>query len=440
MPIIVVVCFLALCLIGSPARAGQAMTLAQCLEKGLEKNATLEASRLRTETANRDVKVARADFFPAFTSSYSSSRIDSISAQGPTDTDYLNQKVQSANIKLTQILYAGSRIVNAHDKAKLLEQAAQAEREAVKLELIFNIETTFYKLMKAKQDVIVASESVARLRESVRAAEAFFFKELVPKVDLLSAQVDLADAENQLGVAQNNENRQRVALFALMNLPQDPEMDFIEENKLTVGTQPTFEDCYHYALDHRPDIQTLKHQREAVGKQESIALGKYLPVVQLEAGYYDQSRDYSELGVAGLSTFDRDQTNTYWMAGITVSWSLFDGGRSWYESEKNDLEAQRFGALIQEAYNTIATGIRQALYSMIEAEQRMNVSAGALAAARENYIAEENRLKAGVSTITALLDAQNRLVRSQVNQSNATLDYQLAQSELKFMTGGKKSW
>ena len=222
------------------------MTLEQCLQTGLANNATLEASRLRTESADRDIKVARADYFPALTSSASYNRIDSKSAQGPTDTDYINQKVQSANIKLTQILYAGSRIVNNHDKAKLLEQAAQAEQASVKLELAYKIESTFYKLMKAKQDVIVAGESVARLRESVRAAEAFFAKELVPKVDLLSARVDLADAENQQGVAQNNENRQRVALFSLMNLPPDPGLDFIDENKLVVDKRPEFEDCYKY--------------------------------------------------------------------------------------------------------------------------------------------------------------------------------------------------
>jgi len=413
------------------------MTLAQCLREGMANNPSLQATRFRTDAANRDVKVARADFFPSLTSSYSVSRINSISAEGPTDVDYVDQDTHAATVKLTQILYAGSRLVNAHDKARILEQAMQAELELARLELGYNIESTFYKVMKARQDVVTATESVTRLRESVRAAESFFQKELVPKVDLLSARVDLADAESQLGVARNNENRQRVALFALMNLPVDPEMAFIEDEHFMVRQRPTFDDCYAQALVDRPDMRSLAYQREAAFKQSAIALGKYLPVLRLEAGYYDQDRDYATLGFNGFSSFDRDQTNRYWLAGVTLSWDLFDGGRAWYENEKFDLEGRRFGALLKEAENTIATGIRKALYAMAEAEQRLGGSADALAAATENYAAEQNRLKAGVSTVTALLDAQSRLVRARVNQSNATLDYQLAQSELKFMTGNQ---
>ena len=125
------------------------------------------------------------------------------------------------------------------------------------------------------------------------------------------------------------------------------------------------------------------------------------------------------------------------MAGITLSWNLFDGGRAYYESKKYSLEAQKFNALAIDARNTISTGIRKALYSMSEAEQRLASSADALIAANENYNSEVKRLNAGISTMQTLLDAQGRLVRTQANKTNAMLDYQLAQSALKLMTGGE---
>lgn len=440
MPIIATILFLLLTCSSGQAQTVKVMTLDQCLQEGMEHNATLQAARHHADAAAQDVKAARADFLPSLSSSYTINRIDSKTASGPTDSDYLNQEIHNATIKLTQILYAGSRVVNAHDKAKLLELAAQAEQEMTRLEIAYNIETTFYKVMKAKQDVLVATEAVNRLQESVRAAESFYAKELVPKVDLLSARVDQADAESQLGVAKNNENRHRITLFALMNHPVDALVEFREEALPLRRQTRSFDDCFQYAQDHRPDLKSLHLQQAAARKQSEIALGKYLPVVQAEAGYYDQGRDYTEPGSTGFSTYDRDQTNGYWMVGVSLSWNMFDGGRAWYENEKFDLEGQRLAALVQEAQNTIGTGIRKALYSMAEAEQRIQGSAAAMAAAEENYTAEKNRLRAGVSTITALLDAQNRLVRAQVNLSTATLDYQLAQSELFFMTGSKKSW
>lgn len=425
---------------GQCAAAAHTMNLQQCLRRGLQNNATLQAARFKAEASGKDVNAARADFLPAISSSFSSSQIDSISAKGPTNDDYINQDVHSANIKLSQILYAGARLVNTHDKAKLLEQAAKAEMELSRLELTYNIESTFYKVMKAKQDVLASTEAVHRLEESAKAAEAFFSKELVPYVDVLSAKVDLADAESQLGVAKNEHNRQRMALFALMNTTMDDQVEFIDGTDFTLGTRPSFGECFKYALNHRPDLKDLEYQRQAANKDAAIALGKYLPVVRLEGGYYDYTTDYKALGTTSYGIeYDRDQRNRYWLVGVTATWDLFDGGRAWYENEKSDLQARRFGSLLQEARNTIVTGIHKALYSMAEAEQRLNGSTKALAAAQENYAAEKKRLKAGVSTITNLLDAQARLVRAQANQSNATMDYQLAQSELNFMTGGQFS-
>jgi len=73
---------------------------------------------------------------------------------------------------------------------------------------------------------------------------------------------------------------------------------------------------------------------------------------------------------------------------------------------------------------------------MSEAKQRIASSKNALNAAKEYYKREENRLLAGISTIPSLLDAQARLIRAQGNKASAILDYQLAESELKLMTGG----
>jgi outer membrane protein TolC len=301
------------------------------------------------------------------------------------------------------------------------------------LELSYNTETTFYKLMKAKEDVITATESVNRLIESVKSAEAFFKKELVPYVDVLQARVDLADAKDKLGVAKNNVNRERVVLFSLMDQPLDPGMEFSGGLNRILKETPAFETSLQYAIENRPDIKSLSYQRDIANKDAKIALGKYLPMVKFDIGYYDQDRDYEKEDV-----IDRDQRNRYWSTGITASWDMFDGGRAWYTKEKHHTEAKKINARIKEVRNMISTGIHKALYSMFEAQQRILSSVEALTAANEAYTREEMRLKAGISTIPSLLDAQGRLIRAQGNKTRAMLDYQLAVSELKFMTGEKE--
>ena len=418
--------------------AAKTMILKQCLEAGMENNPALKASRFSLDAAGHGIKEARADFLPSISSGYSINNLASVSSKGPTETEYLDQDIRTFNINMTQVLYAGSRIFNSYERAKILEQIAMAEMDLERLELAYNIEITFFTLMKAKEDVITATESVNRLTESVKAAQAFFRKELVPYVDVLQAKVDLADAKDLLGLAANNVNRERVALFSLMDQSLDENIEFIDGQYNTLKKRPSFGKSLEFALENRPDIAALNYQLAVAGKDAKIAMGKYLPMVQLDIGYYDQDRAYDKLGTTITGSYDRDQRNRYWSTGIYATWDIFDGGRAWYGKEKYNSEAEKIKSLIQETKNLISTNIRRALYSMSEAEQRIASSVDALIAANEYYEREEKRLRAGISTIPSLLDAQDRLIRAQGNKTQAILDYQLATSELKFMTGEEK--
>ncbi len=93
-------------------------------------------------------------------------------------------------------------------------------------------------------------------------------------------------------------------------------------------------------------------------------------------------------------------------------------------------------ALVREARNMLSTNIHRCLYSMLDAEQRIKSSDAAVYEANEYYASEENLLKAGLSTMPALLDAQDRLIQAQGNRNRSILDYRLAVSELKLFTGG----
>ncbi len=417
--------------------AGTHMTLEQCLKTGIENNTRLKAAKYDVKAADYDIKSVRADFFPSLSTGYATSELISEQSKGPTETDYLDQSIRQFNLKLTQLLYSGHRLSNNFDKARMNKKVVEAEAFMDQLELVYNIEITFYRLMKAKQDVIATSQAVERLAEGVRSAQAFFDGQLVPYVDVLQAQVDLADAIENLGIAKNNVNRERVALFALMNQPEDPGMGFVDDADTSPMTTviPEFSASLQQARENRPDLESLSLQRQMAEKDAAIALGRYLPSVRLDAAYNDQNRDYDALGQTGSSQFDRDQRNRYWTVGVNLSWELFDGGRAWYEKQKHLILQQKFEALINEAENEISSGIRKALLSMREAEQRRQSALKALEAANEYTALEERRLNAGISTISDFLEAQSRLIRSQGNHAQAILDFRLGQSELNLMIG-----
>jgi len=416
------------------AFTNQLMTLKDCLEYGLKNNPALKAAEFSVDSAIQNKKSVRADFLPSISSSYSLNFITSENSKGPSETDYLDQDIRNFSVRLSQVLYAGSKICNTFAKAKAQEQMYIADKELAKLELVYRIETTFFQLIKAKQDVSADTDTVKRLKESVKSADAFFQQQLVPYVDLLQAKVDLADAEQQLSMAKNSVNRIRSTLFSFMNMPNS-------ETGFTGGLdyysskyQTTYDACLKKALKNRPNLRSLKNQVIMYEKEAAISSGAYLPVIKFDAGYYDQDRDYDKLVLSYPEDYSRDQRNRYWSAGLYATWNFFDGGRAWYQKGKYNCEVKKVKELIKDAENIIKTGIRKALFSFSEAKQRIKTTSDAVIAAKEYYKREDKRLQAGIGTIPALLDAQARLTRAQGNHTQALLDYQLARAELKLMT------
>ncbi|MCG8638772.1 MAG: TolC family protein [Desulfobacterales bacterium] len=414
------------------------MTLEDCLEFALKNNPSIKAADYAVAALEENRKSVRADFLPALSSSYTFSRVSSESEKGSSvETDYLDQYARSFSITLSQTLYAGSRIVNTYDKVKIEKEKKIADKKLAQLELAFNIQNTFFKLMKAIQDVKIIADSVERLQEGVKSARAYLEKELVAYTEVLTAQVDLADAEQQLSISKNDVNRMRVTLFSLMNMPVSNTVIFTGGMGFFPEAYPSdFDRSWQVALQNRPDLESLQKEIAVAKKESEIALGSYLPLVTLNLGYHDQNRDFDEpgQGVFGQNV-DRDQRNRYWSAGVTASWEFFDGGRAWYRKTRSDIVVRQVEEMIKETQLILKEGIRKALFSISEAKLRIKDSQQAVSAATENYKVEKRRLEAGLTTIPRLLDAQVRLTRASGNHTQAMLDYQLGRSELAFMMG-----
>ena len=408
------------------------LTLDDCIRMTLEKNPTLRASQYELKAAEQDVKVARADFLPSLTASGGYAYVRSVDASGSADSDYLDQQRMDAGFSVSQTLYAGKRITNTFDRAVIRTQVMSENRDDLASRLIYRLRTRFFELMKAREDVVVAVDTVKRLEAVFTTAEAFYEKEMAPYAQVLQARVDLADARQKLGIAENTVERKRSELFALMNRPYTVGVTFSGGlHHYSIPFEMDEAACIAHGISHRSDLQSLIHQLSVVEKDAAISMGKYLPMVKLTAGFYDQDRDYDYERM-------KDQHNTYWNAGVNLSWSLFDGGRGWYEKEKHLIEKKRIEEQIHEIRATMENGIRIALFSLSEAEERIATTFEGVSAADEYLERERQRFQAGIATIASVLDAQERVTRAKGSYAQALLDYQLVRAELDYLMGGKE--
>ena len=429
------------CWILLPAAAGaeQEFTLPQAVRYGLENSSSLKAAEYRTKMADMDIKSARGDFFPQLSTGYTRSRIFSDSSEGQADTDYLDQTQDTINVGLKQILYAGSRLYNTYTAAQAEKEMYQARQEEVKSELVRNIEASFFALMKAKQDVKAAEDTVKRLESSLGQAKAYSDKQIVPYVQVLEARVELESARQELITARNQVEKEKAGLMSVMNI------DFATEVKFHGGLEyyPSdysiqYSSAWKVASENRSDLKAMEKQRQMAEKEAEKQAGYYLPTVSLSAGYYDDKRDYQDPGESFSGTYDRDQQNRYWQASVSLEWKLFDGGKSWYRRQKHLNDIKRISHDIINTENQVKSKLKQAVLAIEEARERIETAENSVEAAEEYYAREKVRFEKQVSTTPALLDAQARLTRTHSEYSKAVFDFQQAVSSLKYVMGTRR--
>ncbi|MBF0302088.1 MAG: TolC family protein [Desulfamplus sp.] len=419
----------AVCLFSGSAFAGEkVLSLNDCLKIGLESNPKLKSANFMVDSAQEDINAAKADFLPSVSAGANYNNIVSVDSSGREDLDYIDQQNTNYNIGVSQVLYAGKRLVNSRDRAIERRKMFLEEKAYTQAELIYQIKFVYFQLMKAKQDVQVGVDTVKRLEADVAAARAFYEKEMAPYAQVLQAEVDLADARQELSKINNTVDRKKSELFVLMNQPFNSDTTFSGTlDYYPKGFNMTSKQCLEQAVAHRPDLKSLSHQITMTEKDMKIAEGKYHPMLRLNAGYYDQDKDYD-------MSNSSDQRNTYWSAGVNLSWSLFDGGRGWYEKRRSQIDMKRIKEQVKDIKSRLEAGIVTALMSLSEAEGRIQATAESVKASKEYYDMENKRFQAGIATIASVLDAQVRVTRADGSYNQALLDYQLARAELDFWT------
>jgi len=420
------------------ALEGMVLDMEQAVKIGLERNPRMDAMDYGVKRSASEVRSARGGFFPRASAGYSRTRVDSIRARGPTDADYLDQTQDTWTLRVVQALYAGGTIRNAYQRAQLEEEISRLEKESEEQELIRKIQEHFLLLLKAREDRRALEDTVERLEVGLEAADAFYAVRLAPYVDVLQAEVELAEARQNLSQVKNEEMIQRTRLNALLDL--DPEHDVLYRGELKEISPVLIrlELALQTAQEQRTDLKFIERNMEIAAREKDMALGRKLPRVNLELSAVDRSRDYREKGTDMMGApLDRDQANRYWTAGISIEWNFFSGGQEYYRRQSMDYEIRRLGRILEDASTSIQTEVRTAHMRLEEARERMDSARMALSSARENYEMQKHRFKQRVGTIMELLTAQEHLTRADARLNQALLDYQLALAELYFAMGEK---
>lgn len=328
----------------------------------------------------------------------------------------------SNTLTLTLPLYSGHTLENKIEQGKLSLQVADLDVDAAKQQIKLDVITKYLTVLEYRNELDVNQESVNNYTDHLNLVQSKYDLGMVAKTDVLSSQVDLANAQDTLIQSQNNYNNAIAALNNAIGLPHETELALKEG--FTYKEYPrTMDECLAYAIAHRTELAQYKAKIASAQYDVQIAKGNKLPTVDLSV-----VQGWNDTQLPGLENSDT-------LLKLTASLNVFDSGRT----DSQIKQAEHSVAMVSDSANkerdSILLNVRQYYLSMKEAEKRIDTNKVSVNQAQENLDIEKVKYEVGVGTNLDLLDAVLALNSARKNEIQALYDYNTNKAKLEQAMG-----
>jgi len=191
-------------------------SLQDVIDMAIAANLSIKSSKEELNAALATKKQSRTGFFPTFNATYQYKRNDDDTAAKSIFTD-LNEYNFSASF--TQPLFAGFGIINQYKMAGYGLEIAEANEQFVRQNVILQARSVYFTVLKAEKLLQVTLETENQIEAQKDVAKNFYEVGMSPLNDLLQAQVELANATQEVILAKNDLEKAVSNLNILLRRP-----------------------------------------------------------------------------------------------------------------------------------------------------------------------------------------------------------------------------
>ncbi|HPX12564.1 MAG TPA: TolC family protein [Syntrophales bacterium] len=400
------------------------MTLQESIDLAKRQSVIVRSAAEGVAAAESGRKGARSDFLPTLSTSYGYTRLDKTPSMTFQGREVVTGTRDNYNwsLDLTQPVFTGGKILRNYEISELGVERARAEEEATLQDVVQEVKASYFNILKAERSRAVARQSVAQLESHRDTAQSFYEVGIIPKNDLLYAEVQLARGRQSLVRAENAVALAKARFNTVLRRPVNAP---VEVEDILVKS---LESCLAIARDARPEVRMYRITVEQAEKSVGLAKGDYFPTMSLSANY---SRFGDSPGVSG-SPYDDGEN---WSLMALASWDLWEWGKTKYNVDASRSRLSQARDALLNLTDRIDLEVKDSYLYVQEAEKHIFVAEKAIEQAEENFRINTERYREQVATSTDVIDAETLLTETKSDYFNALSDYNIALSRLERSVG-----
>ena len=324
----------------------------------------------------------------------------------------------SATVTASQLLWDFGKTLAATDAARAGAKSSAEDVEIQKQETVRLVKEAYYGLALSNRLVQVRQAQLDRALVNLRSAKGFFEVGTQPKSSVTRAEVDVANGQLDIIKAVNDVNIFRLTINQFMGIPINTPTE-IRDNLTYEHVEFETKNLLNEAFARRPEYRQIKARYEQADYTVKEQFRNFFPNVVAQGTY-------------GAARPDMNETYNY---GLTLNWTIFDGGGKIALYKQAQAQRDAAQARVRDTELTIWQQVERAYVTVQQAEEAIGAAQKAVESADENFRLSQGRFDAGVANIIELTDAQLALTTAESNVAQALAAYRISIAQLERFLG-----
>ncbi len=407
------------------------LTLEESIKIAMERSLTVHSAVVGVEGSEFRRKEAITNFLPQWTGQYSYTKwsypyiIGNLGGNLTGLIQTVNSNVYNFNTTVNQPLFTGGFNLATYRSAKLGVDLSKESLETAKQDLVLQVRVGYFTILRAEKFLAVAEQQVKNFEAQLQVTQAFFDVGIVPKNDVLLAEVNLANARQSLVKAANDLATAKASFNILLRREVNTPFEVVDI-LLHKAFPLSFEQSLEEALRLRPEVKTAQLNIDQAKENVKIARSGFFPTISL-TGNYSRSSDWW--------TTDSGIQSDRWMVQALATFTLWNWGNTAFKVGENKVKVTQAEDTKNQTIDSITLEVKNDYLNMQVAEKNINTAEKSIEQAEENLRMNEERYKYQVATQTDVVNAVTLLAQARTNYYGALSDFNVAKAQLERAMG-----
>lgn len=390
------------------------LSLDKCRELALETDESIKISKNKVTQAHLDRGVAKSAYFPKIDGSASALYLTPNSSVG--DAMELQMKgVYLAGFSLVQPIYTGGKIITANKLAKIGEEAAREQLQAVSMDVVANAEKSYWMLVAVKSKIEMINAYLTQLDSILSFTNSSYELGLTTRLNVSRVETKISELQYRLRQAQSGEELCRLSLCRIIGVEDSEEIiptDSIEVNEMHPST-------VYAGIDRRPELLLSQMNVSAKKQDVSMVRSDFLPSLGLQLGWNAfgnlKMKNYMMLDDGTIYPYTQSVSYKGFVGAVSLSVPIFHWGEGFKKVKKAKMEVENATLELEQNRKLMDLQARQAFNNYIDGFALIESAQKAFSEAELNLNLMKEQYEVGLMTLTDLLEAQSQWQSSYSN-------------------------